>query len=179
MPLDWVTANDRNQWCSCLIVVVALGCVTVTIPYPSLTQVVADNYLDGGYHVEFAHPALADGLDASSYVSQLYSNMSILSAQAVAEGDDGRLGDSQVTYTFVYPNIMINRCVHALSCLSHLFPPSSVASPPGFACFRHTAQPCRPSGSKPHHRHIARMCMHVVGTHFVPTLTTNVLAWTG
>ena len=86
-----------------------------------------DNYLDGGYHVEFAHPALADGLEGSSYVSELYPNMSIQSARAAAEGDDGRLGDSQVTYAFVYPNIMINRCVRALS-RTLFIAPSSVAA---------------------------------------------------
>jgi len=90
--------------------------------------VVADNYLDGGYHVEFAHPALANGLEGSSYVSELYPNMSIQSARAAAEGDDSRLGDSQVAYAFVYPNIMINRCVRALSRLTLVSPPSSVGS---------------------------------------------------
>lgn len=114
-----------------------------------------DNYLDGGYHVEFAHPALADGLEGSSYVSELYPNMSIQSARAAAEGDDGRLGDSQVTYAFVYPNIMINRCVRALS--RTLFISTVVRRRPGFACLRHTAQPCQPSGTNHHHRHIARM----------------------
>ena len=67
---------------------------------------VCDNYLDGGYHVPHAHPALADGIKGNSYVSTLYPNVSIQSAQA-AEGDT-RLG-ANVAYAFIYPNIMVNR----------------------------------------------------------------------
>ena len=53
-----------------------------------------------------AHPALADGIKGNSYVSTLYPNVSIQSAQA-AEGDT-RLG-ANVAYAFIYPNIMVNR----------------------------------------------------------------------
>ena len=30
-------------------------------------KVFCDNYLDGGYHVPFAHPALAEGVDMRTY----------------------------------------------------------------------------------------------------------------
>ena len=43
-------------------------------------QVFADNYLDGGYHVAFAHPSLAADLDLRGYTSRLYERVSIQSA---------------------------------------------------------------------------------------------------
>mmetsp|Transcript_11861 Transcript_11861/g.24944 ORF Transcript_11861/g.24944 Transcript_11861/m.24944 type:complete len:440 (-) Transcript_11861:235-1554(-) len=73
-------------------------------------KVVCDNYLDGGYHVPIAHPALADGLDMASYRNTLLPNASLQTSAATDSGEDSssRLGDAAV-YAFVYPNIMINR----------------------------------------------------------------------
>jgi phenylpropionate dioxygenase-like ring-hydroxylating dioxygenase large terminal subunit len=40
-------------------------------------KVFCDNYLDGGYHVPFAHKGLADSIDMESYESLLFENVSI------------------------------------------------------------------------------------------------------
>lgn len=84
-------------------------------------KVFCDNYLDGGYHVPFAHPGLADGLDMSSYHSELYENVSIQRVAASGHAPDRLSGggnngsatspdqaDNSAAYAFVYPNLMVN-----------------------------------------------------------------------
>lgn len=38
------------------------------------TQVFCDNYLDGGYHVPYAHKGLMSGLDLETYSTTVYSH---------------------------------------------------------------------------------------------------------
>ncbi|PKU75985.1 Choline monooxygenase, chloroplastic [Dendrobium catenatum] len=73
-------------------------------------HVFCDNYLDGGYHVVYAHGGLASGLKLDSYTTRIYEKVSIQSCEsAPAESNDlDRLG-SKALYAFVYPNFMINR----------------------------------------------------------------------
>ncbi|KAH7427044.1 hypothetical protein KP509_10G027900, partial [Ceratopteris richardii] len=68
--------------------------------------VFCDNYLDGGYHVPFAHKDLADGLNLASYSTEIFERVSIQSCTTDAVSN--RLGESAL-YAFVYPNFMINR----------------------------------------------------------------------
>ncbi|XP_062234250.1 choline monooxygenase, chloroplastic isoform X2 [Phragmites australis] len=73
-------------------------------------KVFCDNYLDGGYHVPYAHGALASGLQLQSYETLAYERVSVQRCEsAPAEPDDfDRLG-TKALYAFVYPNFMINR----------------------------------------------------------------------
>ncbi|WCJ42313.1 Choline monooxygenase chloroplastic [Euphorbia peplus] len=74
-------------------------------------KVFCDNYLDGGYHVPYAHKALASGLKLDSYSTTMYEKVSIQSCEGHSNGSVdglGRLG-SKALYAFVYPNFMINR----------------------------------------------------------------------
>ncbi|KAL6603243.1 hypothetical protein ACP70R_043604 [Stipagrostis hirtigluma subsp. patula] len=73
-------------------------------------KVFCDNYLDGGYHVPYAHGALASGLQLQSYETLTYERVSVQRCEsAAAEPDDiARLG-TKALYAFVYPNFMINR----------------------------------------------------------------------
>ncbi|KAM3213401.1 hypothetical protein ACQJBY_066023 [Aegilops geniculata] len=73
-------------------------------------NVFCDNYLDGGYHVPYAHGALASGLQLQSYETLTYERVSVQRCEsAPAEQEDiDRLG-TKATYAFVYPNFMINR----------------------------------------------------------------------
>ncbi|TVU07759.1 hypothetical protein EJB05_41128, partial [Eragrostis curvula] len=73
-------------------------------------KVFCDNYLDGGYHVPYAHGALASGLQLQSYETLTYERVSVQRCEsAPAELDDfDRLG-TKALYAFVYPNFMINR----------------------------------------------------------------------
>ncbi|KAK9697204.1 hypothetical protein RND81_08G021100 [Saponaria officinalis] len=74
-------------------------------------KVFCDNYLDGGYHVPYAHKNLASGLDLDSYTTQIFERVSIqrcAGASTENGGDFDRLG-SKALYAFVYPNFMINR----------------------------------------------------------------------
>ncbi|GMN55262.1 hypothetical protein TIFTF001_024386 [Ficus carica] len=74
-------------------------------------KVFCDNYLDGGYHVPFAHKGLANGLKLDSYSTTIFEKVSIQRCEGGStEGqtDFDRLG-SQALYAFVYPNFMINR----------------------------------------------------------------------
>ncbi|CAN1159870.1 Choline monooxygenase, chloroplastic [Linum perenne] len=69
-------------------------------------KVFCDNYLDGGYHVPYAHKALASGLHLDSYSTTTYEKVSIQTCQGVTSTQ--RLG-SKALYAFIYPNFMINR----------------------------------------------------------------------
>ncbi|KAK6942438.1 Rieske [2Fe-2S] iron-sulfur domain [Dillenia turbinata] len=74
-------------------------------------KVFCDNYLDGGYHVPYAHKGLASGLNLDSYSTSIYEKVSIQRCDGgeTQTGEDyGRLG-STALYAFVYPNFMINR----------------------------------------------------------------------
>lgn len=69
-------------------------------------KVFCDNYLDGGYHVPFAHKDLASGLKLDSYSTTLYEKVSI--QRCDGDEDFDRLG-SKSLYAFIYPNFMVNR----------------------------------------------------------------------
>ncbi|ESQ54249.1 hypothetical protein EUTSA_v10025251mg [Eutrema salsugineum] len=75
-------------------------------------KVFCDNYLDGGYHVPYAHKGLMSGLDLETYSTTIFERVSIqeCGGGSKAGEKDGfdRLG-SQALYAFVYPNFMINR----------------------------------------------------------------------
>jgi choline monooxygenase len=91
---------------------------------------------DGGYHVPYAHTALASGLDLSGYSNELHEVLSIQtcsvkqgntssSSSSSGAGDctnssgsssssseaqlDRLAGGRDAAYAFVYPNLMINR----------------------------------------------------------------------
>ncbi|XP_008801514.1 choline monooxygenase, chloroplastic [Phoenix dactylifera] len=73
-------------------------------------KVFCDNYLDGGYHVPYAHGGLASGLKLDSYSTLIFEKVSIQRCEgaSVDEDDFDRLG-SKAVYAFIYPNFMINR----------------------------------------------------------------------
>jgi len=91
-------------------------------------KVFADNYLDGGYHIPYAHPGLDGGVDMGTYASEVLQCGNSLQTVAAAPapgaaeagdgssssssggggGGDGRLGES-AAYGFCYPNLMLNR----------------------------------------------------------------------
>ncbi|PRQ37104.1 putative choline monooxygenase [Rosa chinensis] len=56
--------------------------------------VYCDNYLDGGYHVPYAHKDLASGLKLDSYSTKVYEKVSIQECEAGSKegGNDDRLG---------------------------------------------------------------------------------------
>lgn len=77
-------------------------------------KVYCDNYLDGGYHVNSIHPALAGVLDYKNYHTELFNYHSVQSSpMKVPDVHDDpsaaavRSGPS-AAYAFVYPNFMIN-----------------------------------------------------------------------
>ncbi|KAJ9548473.1 hypothetical protein OSB04_021016 [Centaurea solstitialis] len=74
-------------------------------------KVFCDNYLDGGYHVPFAHKDLASGLKLDSYSTDIYEKVSI--QRCNGDEDSDRLG-SKSLYAFIYPNFMVNRQIRAL-----------------------------------------------------------------
>ena len=73
-------------------------------------KVFCDNYLDGGYHVPFAHPGLSSGVDMKSYATEAFPGGHSIQSVKGEEGpsSDPRLG-SEACYGFVYPNFMVNR----------------------------------------------------------------------
>jgi choline monooxygenase len=73
-------------------------------------KVFVDNYLDGGYHVNTVHPALAGVLDYTQYRTEI-EGLTSVQVSPLKPVDDGvgavRRGD-HAYYWFVYPNLMLN-----------------------------------------------------------------------
>eukprot|EP01013_Petalomonas_cantuscygni_P007398 TRINITY_DN1923_c0_g2_i1.p1 TRINITY_DN1923_c0_g2~~TRINITY_DN1923_c0_g2_i1.p1 ORF type:complete len:487 (-),score=71.15 TRINITY_DN1923_c0_g2_i1:407-1867(-) len=84
-------------------------------------KVFVDNYLDGGCHVKYAHPALAAQLEEGSYRTFVRpeERMSVQTCQPLSgpgrgSGEDpDRIGGGAV-YVYMYPHVMINRYGHAM-----------------------------------------------------------------
>jgi choline monooxygenase len=73
-------------------------------------KVFVDNYLDGGYHVNTVHPALAGVLDYSRYRTEVEGLTSVQISPLKATDDSVaavRRGD-HAYYWFIYPNLMLN-----------------------------------------------------------------------
>jgi choline monooxygenase len=74
-------------------------------------KVYVDNYLDGGYHVNSVHPALAGVLDYAHYRTELHGNTSVQISPLHPSGDAGvdavRSG-AVACYWWVFPNFMLN-----------------------------------------------------------------------
>jgi choline monooxygenase len=73
-------------------------------------KVFVDNYLDGGYHVNTVHPALAGVLDYGHYRTEIEGMTSVQISPLKATDDNVaavRRGD-HAYYWFVYPNLMLN-----------------------------------------------------------------------
>ena len=73
-------------------------------------KVYIDNYLDGGYHVPYAHKDLASLLDAGSYSIESFDGYSIQSSKGTEEVKSGaeRVG-GDVLYAHIFPNVVFNR----------------------------------------------------------------------
>ena len=75
-------------------------------------KVYVDNYLDGGYHVNTVHPALAGVLDYTGYRTTLHANCSVQTSP-MKPGDPNdpatrtRTG-TEASYWWVFPNFMLN-----------------------------------------------------------------------
>lgn len=71
-------------------------------------KVFVDNYLDGGYHVNTVHPALAGVLDYARYRTEIEENLSVqISPLEPGEVGDVRSGD-EAHYAWVFPHVMFN-----------------------------------------------------------------------
>lgn len=71
-------------------------------------KVFVDNYLDGGYHVNTVHPALAGVLDYARYRTEIDEHLSVqISPLEPGEVGDVR-GGSDAYYAWIFPHAMIN-----------------------------------------------------------------------
>ena len=75
-------------------------------------KVYVDNYLDGGYHVNTVHPALAGVLDYTGYKTTVHAHSSVQTSP-MKPGDPNdpatrtRTG-TEAAYWWVFPNFMLN-----------------------------------------------------------------------
>lgn len=71
-------------------------------------KVFVDNYLDGGYHVNTVHPALAGVLDYTKYRTEIdgHASVQISPLEAGAVGDVR--GGDEAHYAWVFPHAMLN-----------------------------------------------------------------------
>jgi choline monooxygenase len=86
-------------------------------------KVFIDNYLDGGYHVPYAHKKLAGLLDMKQYVRKEYENLFLQSCSAnqslnsdqstSSDVNNARIvhdgSNNEALYIYQYPNLCINR----------------------------------------------------------------------
>jgi choline monooxygenase len=72
-------------------------------------KVFVDNYLDGGYHVNYIHPSLSNVLNYKEYYTTLHEWSNLQSAPLKKDGviDAVRSG-AEAQYWWLYPNLMIN-----------------------------------------------------------------------
>ena len=83
-----------------------------TFEIESNWKVFIDNYLDGGFHVPFAHKALVkEGCDMSKYNIKLFKNKNSIQSVDVKQTEvkNARLGSGSATYAFAFPNVCLNR----------------------------------------------------------------------
>jgi choline monooxygenase len=73
-------------------------------------KVYVDNYLDGGYHVNTVHPALAGVLDYTGYTTTTAGNTAVQTSPLVpADGPAGQTRTGTTAdYWWVFPNFMLN-----------------------------------------------------------------------
>ena len=79
-------------------------------------KIFVDNYLDGGYHVQYAHKDLSNLLNSRSYKSESFFTRTEKEHELIyqwsvqtSKGTDGdsRVGD-KVAYFHLFPNVMLN-----------------------------------------------------------------------
>ncbi|GFP91783.1 choline monooxygenase chloroplastic [Phtheirospermum japonicum] len=113
------TENVSNEWLGIAAEILSTNGIDTSLDYVCRRvytldcnwKVFCDNYLDGGYHVPYAHKGLASGLQLDSYSTKIYEKVSIQSCASSTndrEEEYDRLG-SKALYAFIYPNFMINR----------------------------------------------------------------------
>ncbi len=72
-------------------------------------KVYIDNYLDGGYHVNTLHPALAGVVDYAEYKTTTHGNTALQASPLKAgTGAAGATRTGSAEYWWVYPNVMFN-----------------------------------------------------------------------
>jgi choline monooxygenase len=75
-------------------------------------KVFVDNYLDGGYHVNTVHPALAGVLDYSQYRTEIEGRLSVQVSPLRPPDDGGAVGQvrtgDHAYYWWLWPNLMVN-----------------------------------------------------------------------
>jgi choline monooxygenase len=67
-------------------------------------KVFVDNYLDGGYHIKYAHKSLAKAVNDAEY--KTFINDMVVTQTTPLDGSDLRKGTAQ--YIWVFPNFMVN-----------------------------------------------------------------------
>ncbi|XP_030456390.2 choline monooxygenase, chloroplastic isoform X2 [Syzygium oleosum] len=107
------------EWTGSCVDILGNNCIDPSLTYLCRREytlecnwkVFCDNYLDGGYHVPYAHKGLASGLKLDSYSTTIHEKVSlqICEGGSTDSADDfDRLG-AKALYAFIYPNFMINR----------------------------------------------------------------------
>ncbi|MGL4420987.1 MAG: SRPBCC family protein, partial [Gemmataceae bacterium] len=72
-------------------------------------KVYVDNYLDGGYHVNTVHPALADVIDYATYTTTTHGNTALqASGLSPGSGATGATRTGTAAYWWAFPNFMLN-----------------------------------------------------------------------
>jgi len=72
-------------------------------------KVYVDNYLDGGYHVNTVHPALAGAIDYQQYRTHVFSRCSVQTSPLTpADGAVGATRTGTAAYWWLWPNFMVN-----------------------------------------------------------------------
>lgn len=67
-------------------------------------KVFVDNYLDGGYHISYAHKKLASAINYSQYKTEVFDKVVVQSTPL----SNNELRQGTAYYIWVWPNLMIN-----------------------------------------------------------------------
>lgn len=68
-------------------------------------KVFVDNYLDGGYHINYVHPGLAESVVYSEYKTEIEEHVAVQSSPL---NDATELRAGMARYIWMFPNLMLN-----------------------------------------------------------------------
>lgn len=74
-------------------------------------KVYCDNYLDGGYHVNYVHPALGSVIDYANYRNQIDGHANVQRTPLTKPQGEEKVAAvrrGEAAYAWIFPNLMIN-----------------------------------------------------------------------
>ncbi|RZC75460.1 hypothetical protein C5167_050937 [Papaver somniferum] len=113
------TKTVEKQWLGSSLKILSRNGIDTLLSYVSRHEYTVnsnwkffiDNFIDGGYHVPYAHTGFSSGFNLDTYTTTISDKFSIQECESAPNEKDGALSriGSRGFYVFVFPNLLINR----------------------------------------------------------------------